>query len=351
MTRGRTSIVALLFVVVAALAASACAATAPLALQVGSDTLSRKDFMAELDALAGDPATLQALFGVTSVAGDAPGTYSTQYTSRVLQLHVVDDALQAVVASKGLAVADQDRQAAQAQLTQQFRITGDLAGFSDVIVSILASQQVLSAAVQREVATDAALQALFEQQGGSRAEVACASHILVLAGDGRTAATPAQEAQAKADADAITAQLRGGADFATLARQRSGDTASAATGGSLGCQPRGVYVAAFDDAVWSQPVGAIGTPVKTQFGYHIIRVDERRPVRLDDVREELAGQLQQQVQAQIEEAVGTELAKLTVTVDPRFGSWDSAQVQVVPPEGPALPGGTTGLPVPTPVSP
>lgn len=71
-------------------------------------------------------------------------------------------------------------------------------------------------------------------------------------------------------------RLRGGDDFATLARANSQDTLSAAKGGSLGWLNKGDTVPAFEDALESLAPGEISEPVKTRFGWHLLQVQERR---------------------------------------------------------------------------
>ncbi len=97
-----------------------------------------------------------------------------------------------------------------------------------------------------------------------------ADHILI----GISEETP--DARAKAIADSIYNLAAGGADFAALARRFSEDPGSAQRGGSLGWFGRGRMVAPFDSAAFAMSPGQISKPVRTNFGYHIIRTDERR---------------------------------------------------------------------------
>ncbi|MBW3554471.1 MAG: SurA N-terminal domain-containing protein, partial [Gemmatimonadetes bacterium] len=90
------------------------------------------------------------------------------------------------------------------------------------------------------------------------------------------------QAPAKADttaslerARALRQEIRGGADFAEVATRESADEVSAEQGGSLGTIQRGQTVPAFEEAVWSARIGEVTEPVQTQFGYHLIRVEER----------------------------------------------------------------------------
>ena len=106
-------------------------------------------------------------------------------------------------------------------------------------------------------------------------ESARIQHILIKVDP---TATPAVDAAAKAKAESLVAQLRGGADFAALARQHSGDPSSAGQGGDMGWVERGQTVAPFDNAAFSIALNQISDPIRSQeYGYHIIRVSERRP--------------------------------------------------------------------------
>ncbi|KYO65500.1 foldase protein PrsA [Thermovenabulum gondwanense] len=77
-------------------------------------------------------------------------------------------------------------------------------------------------------------------------------------------------------ANEISAKLKNGQDFAELAKQYSKDTASKESGGDLGFFSRGDMVKEFEDAAFSLKVGEISSPVKTQYGYHIIKVEEKK---------------------------------------------------------------------------
>ena len=90
----------------------------------------------------------------------------------------------------------------------------------------------------------------------------------------------------------IRATLTNGADFAEIARDHS-DCPSAARGGDLGRFQRGQMVKPFEDAAFSQPIGEVGPVIETQFGYHIIMVEERSEAG-QAPREEVADYLGQQ---------------------------------------------------------
>lgn len=84
----------------------------------------------------------------------------------------------------------------------------------------------------------------------------------------------------------VLADLAAGADFATLARERSQDSASAARGGELGWSPRGQFVPEFEEAAFSAPLNT-PTSVQSQFGWHVLEVLAREANRPFDSFEHL----------------------------------------------------------------
>jgi parvulin-like peptidyl-prolyl isomerase len=118
-------------------------------------------------------------------------------------------------------------------------------------------------------------------------ETVHASHILFGAPQD---APPAQKADAKTKAQAALKQIKGGADFATIAREQSQDPGSAPNGGDLGFFPRGQMNPQFEDAAFKLKAGAISPVVETPFGFHIIKVLEKRGPRTAPLPE-VAGQI------------------------------------------------------------
>jgi peptidyl-prolyl cis-trans isomerase D len=95
------------------------------------------------------------------------------------------------------------------------------------------------------------------------------SHILVEAGS--------DDAAALKKAEQLAVRAKAGEDFARLARENSDDPGSKQAGGDLGWATREAYVQPFAEALFSMQKGEIRGPVKTQFGYHIIRLDDVQP--------------------------------------------------------------------------
>ena len=93
-------------------------------------------------------------------------------------------------------------------------------------------------------------------------------HILITVGEG------VDDAAAKQKAEELTAKAKAGADFAQLAKDNSKDPGSAQQGGDLGWAQRGMFVGPFEDALFTMSIGEIRGPVKSDFGYHVIKLDE-----------------------------------------------------------------------------
>src|SRR5215471_265138 len=146
--------------------------------------------------------------------------------------------------------------------------------------------------------TDEALRAAYEEEKDrfQTTEERHARHILIQVDKG-------DDAAARAKAESIAERVRKGEDFAKLANELSSDAGTKAQGGDLGWVTRGTLgVAPLDDVLFSMQVGAISDPVKSDFGYHVIRLDEVRPgsVRpFEAVRDELATDLKTQRAEQI----------------------------------------------------
>ncbi len=133
--------------------------------------------------------------------------------------------------------------------------------------------------------TDEALHEYYDQVAPERyqdAERRRARHILIEAGT--------DDAAARKKADEVLAKAKAGEDFGKLASEYSDDPGSKAQGGELGWATRQSFVQPFADALFTMQVGEISAPVKTQFGYHVIQLEEVQPARqrsFDEVRAEL----------------------------------------------------------------
>ncbi|MEA2463712.1 MAG: peptidyl-prolyl cis-trans isomerase [Acidobacteriota bacterium] len=178
--------------------------------------------------------------------------------------------------------------------------------------------------------SDADLQKTYDAQKGQYEQVK-ARHILIAfkgspaAQEGKTELT---EEQAKAKAEDIRKQLAGGASFDELAKKESDDVGSGARGGDLGQFGRGQMVPEFEKAAFDAKVGEVTPVVRTQFGYHIIKVDEHGSTPFEEVKPTLEKtEKQTRVQAALEQMKTN--AKATFN-DAYFGPATPAAPQAQP---------------------
>jgi len=145
----------------------------------------------------------------------------------------------------------------------------------------LIAGEVIERAMAQDV-TEEELQAAYDEAyaDAEPTEEFSASHILV---------------ETEEEAQAVKKELDEGADFAELAKEKSTGPSGPA-GGTLGWFGPGMMVPAFETAVAELEVGAVSEPVETQFGWHVIKLDDKRQKeapKLEDVKDELETQVRQ----------------------------------------------------------
>jgi peptidyl-prolyl cis-trans isomerase C len=110
--------------------------------------------------------------------------------------------------------------------------------------------------------------------------------------------------ETQAQADAILASLKKGGKFEDIAKKQSKDPGSGANGGDLDWAAAGNYVKEFSDAMVALNKGQLSAPVKSQFGFHIIRLDDVREAQLpkiDEVKPQIVQQMTQQRMANFQQ--------------------------------------------------
>ncbi|HHT04771.1 MAG TPA: tetratricopeptide repeat protein [Hydrogenispora sp.] len=150
---------------------------------------------------------------------------------------------------------------------------GNLKGLKSMLRDILAEQK-LYIALGKEAQLEVDEQAIID-----RYEELETSHILI-ATNPQVTAEPLSDQEARKKAQEIYQQLQDGADFAALAREHSDDSSNKEQGGRLGRVPltyfKNAFAAEFVEAALALEVGEYSTPVKTQFGYHLIMVHDKK---------------------------------------------------------------------------
>ena len=172
----------------------------------------------------------------------------------------------------------QEAQKLGLDVSEDFRIQMELARQSLLIRELFSDYQ------KKNPVSDADVRAEYDKfaaaNGGKEYR---ARHILV---------------EKEADAKAIIASLKKGGKFEEIAKKSSKDPGSGANGGDLDWAPAGSYVKEFSDAMVALEKGkTTEVPVKSQFGYHVIRLEDTREAQLpkfDDVKPQIAQQLTQQ---------------------------------------------------------
>ncbi|HHO55212.1 MAG TPA: hypothetical protein ENK21_02400 [Trueperaceae bacterium] len=143
-------------------------------------------------------------------------------------------------------------------------------------------------------------------------EQACARHILV---------------ETEEEALDIIKQLKDGAGFSEMAKEHSLDPGSGSRGGDLGCFPRGAMVPSFNDAAFSLELNTVSEPIKSQFGYHIISVSERKEagtIDFDQVKEQVREKLRNDILLKIIKTY-QDVTPITVNEELLFGAKDATE--------------------------
>lgn len=141
---------------------------------------------------------------------------------------------------------------------------------------------------------DAALRAQYERNKDRYAQ----PHVrqILIRTPGSEAAKPRGHAElsvakAKAKADALLVKLVKGADFATLAKAESDDVGSRDKGGDMGYIAKGATAANFEAAAYAMPVGELSAVIQTEYGFHILRVEDRQPISFEVMKPVIANEL------------------------------------------------------------
>jgi len=182
--------------------------------------------------------------------------------------------------------------------------------------------------IKRKISGDEALLKAYYEAHKSEYEQIHARHILIRMQGSLVNLAPGQkeltDAEALARALEIRQKILQGADFADLARTDSDDMGSSSKGGDLGFLKRGQTVPSFEDAAFALPTGQLSQPVKTPYGFHLIKVEERKPTRtFEELRPEIERTLGNEASRKFVEDLK---AKTKVAIDPDFSETPKATI-------------------------
>lgn len=284
-----------------------------------------------------------AVSNVVMQNGMDPGNlevFMGQFGPRILDQLIDGELLFQAAAKGGHKAAKEDVDSAFAELSgryddpEEFQTEMKDRGYTESLLKANIGKQlsiqkfIQDTIVPQAVVPEESIREAYDQnpQNFASQEEVKASHILINSAEGDPqekkdeALKKAQEITVKAKAD--------GADFAELARTYS-EGPSAPSGGDLGFFTKGRMVPAFEKAAFSMKVNEVSDPVLTQFGYHIIKVTDRKEgstVSFEEVKEKLAQDLKNRM---INELIGQELSQLR----------EKASIEVLfKPAPPATPG-------------
>ena len=293
-------------------AAAGCGSLSPYAATVGFPNhpvkIDRNEFEKELKALD-DNKQLQAASGGNGLSGAGKKTVDPRLAAGWLTAVIYDRLITHEFDRRHLKITADDTDAAKSQLSTQFGNPNVANAFPQWFQKRLVDRNARAVALRTALAgidlSDASLKKYFDAHQSDFSQN-CLSHILV---------------KTKAEADAALARVKGGEDFAAVAKAVSIDTGSGAKGGDLGCNPKGVFVPEFDKAASELPIGQLSDPVQTQFGWHIILVRDRKVASFDSAKEQVKAALNAQSQDAFRQFLQQAVTTAKVVVDQRYGTF------------------------------
>ena len=332
----------LLLLLVTAAALLGCGSSGRPAAVVDGTEISQEDVVDELEAIRGNETYLQAIEGTgQAVLGEEADAFDSAFVAEQLAVRIQYAVVGNEVDARGLEPDDECRAAARDSVLARLSgaspegdgeavLDAFTAPYQDYLVEREADFLLLQGDLSGQpCVADDAVGAYFEEHREDF-EQACSAHILLATAE---------------EAEEVIVLLEGGADFAALAAERSGDTGSAQSGGELPCVTRGQFLPEFEEALFTQEIGAIGGPVQTSAGFHVIRVDSREEPELADVREQVAQALAAEVETTFNEWFIDAIAAAEVDLDPRYGTWDPTSARI---DRPAIEASTTTSSTPLP---
>ncbi len=312
--RFRRSSLALAVVLVLALLLAACGSDSTAGVTVGSTSLSESAVQGQLDAIAKNATIKAQAVKDGKLDPGVVGSWLTALVETEVAKQAVDKA--------GTKVTKADKAAAQAWADGFFGSADAFAAFPKSFRSEALRRYAYVPAFVRthtKKPTETAVRAAYDDSLGRNCPSGhYVSHILVAS---------------EASANAVVAELAAGQDFAQVAAKESTDTQSAQRGGALGCIDQQQIDPTFAAAAAATPVGSVSAPVHTQFGWHIIKVqDVAEALPFDAVKSEIRTDLVEQGPAG-RKALVKLMAAAKVKVAKRFGHWQvkDGQGSVQPP--------------------
>lgn len=298
---------------------SGCSSFSSYAAEVNGQRISQSELRRELNAILGNKKYLDRVDenfstgsgGQEKAKGEGKGTFNTVFVASVLDRRIAFALIHQEVERRNLPVSSALRDKTRADLEKNF--TKEIfrafpLDYRNDLARIFAEQTVLKEALGEGKVDDEAIRRFYDANKAAF-DTTCVRHILV--------ATQEQ-------ATAIKATLDAGGDFAAIAKAESTDNqspggGSADKGGDLGCVAPNSLVPEFEQAMNALQPGQTSGPVQTQFGYHIIRVVERKTLTLQEASPQIRENLQQGAIDPLQLYITKALETAKIKVNPRYG--------------------------------
>jgi len=329
-----------LFTAAALALLSGCSAVTPYAAKVNGERITVGDLERELKAIRGNEDYLKAIESQLAqqgrkALGAGKGTFNSSFVSQVLTRRILLELVHQNVRSRRLRVTADDRRTAREQLEQSFGDPKMLdrfpKSFTTELVEYTAEISVLQAELREDV-TDEQVQTFYNENSQFFEQV-CVRQIVTGAFESLEV-PPEQDAQAKAAGEDVKRRLDTGQDFAAIARAESKDPQSAANGGDLGCVTTDSVPPVLAAALTEMQPGEIRGPIRSDSGYHVLQLTERKKGSLEEAAPQIRQFLEQQQQQGFDTFLQEAVQKADITVNPRYGTFDKAGPAVVPPKAP-----------------
>ena len=276
------------------------AVTRPV-VSINGQHYSRTDLERELKTLTGNA----DFVGTLQAPPKTGAKYDAAFVAQVLTNHVYTSVIHAVFQKHKLKVQSPPPASIVTATAQSFGGDVTFRKFPKDYQDRAILRQAEVKALQDEALSKIDTQKYYNEHKPEYLE-ACVAHLLVAT---------------KAEADKARARVVAGETFAKVAGEVSTDPGSKVKGGDLGCTSVSSYVKEFAEAARTLKIGELSQPVKSQFGFHLLKVAKRTDATYESVKPQLEQQLGEPAQRALSEVLTAQLKGAKVSVDPAFGTY------------------------------